>query len=107
MTQTLVKAGENPFQEEESGSERIESATNSTAAAATTTLSSSDKFYATASQVPIAWFPLLPLSELSQKETIKGLFLLERPLVLFKDPETQQIAALDDKCAHRSVKLRF
>ncbi|KAJ3112847.1 hypothetical protein HDU96_004108 [Phlyctochytrium bullatum] len=50
------------------------------------------------------WYPLIPSAEVTTVKPI-GLHILDDPIVVFRDPSTNEAVALEDKCPHRSAPL--
>ncbi|KAJ3211225.1 hypothetical protein HDU67_004668 [Dinochytrium kinnereticum] len=50
------------------------------------------------------WYPLIPSAELTTAKP-HGLHILDDPIVMFRDPATNEAVILEDKCPHRSAPL--
>lgn len=50
------------------------------------------------------WYPVAPSNEVLDTKPC-GHYILGDPIVIYRDPNTKETVALEDKCAHRSVKL--
>ncbi|KAI9206221.1 Rieske [2Fe-2S] iron-sulfur domain-containing protein [Polychytrium aggregatum] len=61
-------------------------------------------FYEQTTEFRKTWYPLVPSNELLTTQPT-ALRLLEEPLVLYRDPQTNQPVVFADKCAHRSAPL--
>jgi phenylpropionate dioxygenase-like ring-hydroxylating dioxygenase large terminal subunit len=61
-------------------------------------------FYDELTDMRKAWYPIMPVSEVPNRTPI-SFSLLEDPLVIYRNPETQKIVIFADKCAHRSAPL--
>jgi phenylpropionate dioxygenase-like ring-hydroxylating dioxygenase large terminal subunit len=62
------------------------------------------KFFEGTTNMRNYWYPIAPSNEVLDTMPC-GHYILGDPIVIYRDPNTKKPVALEDKCAHRSVKL--